>query len=218
MIPSHSTLSDLERSNSRSLRFWSLVSRKRAELGHMFLLNINRKPYIGSSMTLSHLTLSDLETSISRSLRYQRLISRKKAELGYMLLLDTNRKSYMGKPPSYLTLSDLEKSKLRCWIWSKIDTCVCDILELTLEFTWFSLPQSVFDASLQKIANVLPTAALKQSAKVHGTLVLKYEVEYQNKRPRALDLLPNRETNTALWICTWGNLLSKCHIPLKFDN
>ncbi len=28
---------------------------------HMLLLNINRKAYIGSPMTLSHLTLSDLE-------------------------------------------------------------------------------------------------------------------------------------------------------------
>ncbi len=72
MTPSHLTLSDLERSKSRSMRFRSLThaSRKGAELGHMLLLNINRKGYMGSPMTLSHLTLSDLEKSNSRSLRF----------------------------------------------------------------------------------------------------------------------------------------------------
>ncbi len=44
-------------------------------------VNINRKPYMGSPMTLSHLALRDLERSISRSHRFQRLISRKAAEL-----------------------------------------------------------------------------------------------------------------------------------------
>ena len=63
---SHMTLSDLERSNSRSLKFWSLISRKGAELGHMLLLNFNRKACILSPKTLSHLTLSDLERSISQ--------------------------------------------------------------------------------------------------------------------------------------------------------
>ncbi len=47
---------------SRSLRFRKLISRKGAELGHMLLLNINRKPYMASPMTLSHLTLNDLES------------------------------------------------------------------------------------------------------------------------------------------------------------
>ncbi len=50
-------LSDLERSMSRSFRFSKLISYKGTELGHMLLLNINRKPYMGSPMTLSHLTL-----------------------------------------------------------------------------------------------------------------------------------------------------------------
>ncbi len=45
----------------------------------MLLLNINRKPYMGSPVTLSHLTLSDLERSNSRSLRFQSLISCKGA-------------------------------------------------------------------------------------------------------------------------------------------
>ena len=33
-------LRDLERSMSRSLRFWKLISRKGAELGHMLLLTL----------------------------------------------------------------------------------------------------------------------------------------------------------------------------------
>ena len=56
----------------------------------MLLLNTNRKPYMGSPMTLSYLTLSDLERSKSRSVRYQSLISGKGAELGHMLLLNIN--------------------------------------------------------------------------------------------------------------------------------
>ena len=61
MALSHLTLSDLERSKSRSLIFQSLISRKGAQLGPMLLLNINGKPYIGSTMAPLHLTLSDLE-------------------------------------------------------------------------------------------------------------------------------------------------------------
>ncbi len=84
MAPSHSTLSDLERSKSRSLRFQSLISCKGAELGHMLLLNIHRKAYMGSPVTLSYLTLSVLEMSNSRLLRFQSLVSRKGAELGHV--------------------------------------------------------------------------------------------------------------------------------------
>ncbi len=83
MTSSHLTLSDVQRSNSRSLTFCSLIYHKGAELGHMLLLNINRKAYVGSPMTLSHLTLSDLERSKSRSLKFRKLISRKGAELGH---------------------------------------------------------------------------------------------------------------------------------------
>ncbi len=61
---SHLTLGDLERSISRSFRFRNLISRKGSELGHMLLLNINRKAYMGSQMTLSHLTLSDLKLRV----------------------------------------------------------------------------------------------------------------------------------------------------------
>ncbi len=39
----------------------------------MLLLNINRKAYMGSQMTLSHVTLSDLERLNSRSLRFEAL-------------------------------------------------------------------------------------------------------------------------------------------------
>ncbi len=81
----------------------------------MLLLNINRKAYMESPMTLSHLTLSDFERSLSRSLKFRKLISRKGAGLGYMLLLNINRKPYMGSPVtiSYLTLSDLERFKVK---------------------------------------------------------------------------------------------------------
>ncbi len=50
MTPSHLTLSDLERSKPRSLRFQRFVSCKGAELGNMLLLNINGKAYIGSPL------------------------------------------------------------------------------------------------------------------------------------------------------------------------
>ncbi len=75
-------LSDLERSNSRSPRFWKLISHKGTQLSPMLLLNINRKPHTGSPMALSHLTLIDLERSNKRSPRYWSLISRKRAYLG----------------------------------------------------------------------------------------------------------------------------------------
>ncbi len=75
MTSSHLTLSDLERSNPRSLRFRNLISWKGAELVHMLVLNIGRKAYMRNQMILLHLTLSDLERSNSRSLTFQSLIS-----------------------------------------------------------------------------------------------------------------------------------------------
>ncbi len=56
-----------------------LISPKGADLGHMLPVNINKKAYLRSTMTISHLNLSDFERSISRSLRFQRLVSRKGA-------------------------------------------------------------------------------------------------------------------------------------------
>ncbi len=127
--PLNLTLSDLERSNSRSPRFWRLISRKGAQLSPMLLLHINRKPYMGSPMALLHLTLSDLERSRSRrflvkvthtskpyiSPRFWRIISHTGAELGLMLLLNIDRKPYIGSPMAlpHLTLSDLERSESR---------------------------------------------------------------------------------------------------------
>ncbi len=46
---------------------------------------------------------------------------------------------------------------------------------LNPDFNWFSLQQWVFDTSLQKIANVIPTAAVKQRAKVLGPVLLNIE-------------------------------------------
>ncbi len=70
MTPSLLTLSDLERSKSRSLRFQSPISHKGVKLGPMLVLTINRKPYMASPMALSNLTLTDLQRSKSRSLRF----------------------------------------------------------------------------------------------------------------------------------------------------
>ncbi len=55
------TLNDIDRLNLRSLQ--SLVSCKGAQLGHMLVLAISRKPHmhIGSPVAPSHLTLSDLK-------------------------------------------------------------------------------------------------------------------------------------------------------------
>ena len=90
--------SGLERSISGSLRFRKLTSRKGAELGHMLLLNINRKHYMGSPMTLSDLAVNDPERSKSRPLIFRSIIFRKGSELGHMLLLNINRKAYVGNP------------------------------------------------------------------------------------------------------------------------
>ncbi len=84
MTSPHLTLSDLERSKSRSLRFQSLIFCKGAELGHILLLNSNRKVYMGSPMTLSYLTLSDPDRSKSSSLRFRSLISCKGTKLGHV--------------------------------------------------------------------------------------------------------------------------------------
>ena len=50
MTLSHLALNDHERSKSRSLRFRRLTSRKGAELGHMLLLNNNRKSHMGGGV------------------------------------------------------------------------------------------------------------------------------------------------------------------------
>ena len=65
MTSSLLTLSDLDRSKSRSLGFQILIYRKGADLGPMLLLTINRKHFMPSLMTSSLWTLSDLERSKS---------------------------------------------------------------------------------------------------------------------------------------------------------
>ncbi len=72
MTPSHLTLCNLEKSKSRLLRFRSIISRKWPEIGHMLLLNTNRKPYMGNPITPSHLTLSDLEKSKLRCWKWSK--------------------------------------------------------------------------------------------------------------------------------------------------
>ncbi len=89
MEPSHLTMSDLERSKSKSLRFLSLISCKGAELCHVLLLNINSKLYMGSPMEPSHLMLGELEKSKSRPFKLCSLISRKGAKIGYISLFST---------------------------------------------------------------------------------------------------------------------------------
>ena len=74
MTPSHFTLSDLERSMSRSLRLQSLISHNGAKSGPMLLLTIDRKPYMGSPMTPSLLTLSDLQRSKSMLPKFRKYV------------------------------------------------------------------------------------------------------------------------------------------------
>ena len=50
MTPSNLTLRDIKRSKSGSLEFRTFISCKRSELGHMLLLKIDRKAYMGSSL------------------------------------------------------------------------------------------------------------------------------------------------------------------------
>ena len=70
----------------RSLRFRKLtcISRKGAELGHMLLLNSNRKPYMESPMTLSYLTLKGQSQDDSD---FKALYPAKGAELGHVVTI-----------------------------------------------------------------------------------------------------------------------------------
>ncbi len=61
MPPSHLTLSDLESQSQGILDFKALYLVKEPSWALYLLLNINRKPHIGSPITPSHLTLRDLE-------------------------------------------------------------------------------------------------------------------------------------------------------------
>ncbi len=52
MAPSDFTLNGPEMSKSRSLTFKILIFHEGAGLGHMLILNVNRKPYISSLVRL----------------------------------------------------------------------------------------------------------------------------------------------------------------------
>ena len=107
----------------------------------------------------------------------------------------------MGSPVtlSHLTLSDPER--LRCRILSKIDTCIVTCyVRVNPHFSWFSLQQRVFDASLHKIASVIPTAAVKQDAKVLGPLVER----------------PQSETEWNLGLGGWAFSAYKVFLTLKW--
>ncbi len=73
------TLSDLERSDSRSLRFRSHTSHLGSELGHILLLKTDRKSNMGSSVVPSHLTLGKFERSKARSFKFLSLLSQEGA-------------------------------------------------------------------------------------------------------------------------------------------
>ncbi len=61
MAPSHLTLSEFERLKSRLPRFRTLISPKGAELDHMLLLNINRKPLWGNGVITNATITFELE-------------------------------------------------------------------------------------------------------------------------------------------------------------
>ncbi len=108
MTPSLLTLSDPERSKSRSL------SHNRTKLGPMLLLTIDRKPYMGSPMTPSIMIFNDLKGQSQGHLEFKALYLIKE-QLGPMSLLTINRKPYVASPraQSLLTLSDFERSEAR---------------------------------------------------------------------------------------------------------
>ncbi len=81
-------LSDLDRSESRSLRFRRIIFRKGAELGHMVLSIIGK--YVWGSIGAIAFDFRELDSQGHSY--FQRLISRKGSELGHVLLLYTNRK------------------------------------------------------------------------------------------------------------------------------
>ncbi len=57
----HWTLSDLERTMSRSLRILKLIYREGAELEHMLTLKNNRKAYMWRTLVRIHLILETLK-------------------------------------------------------------------------------------------------------------------------------------------------------------
>ena len=86
-----------------------------------------------------------------------------------MLLLNI-RKPYMGTL-SHLTLSDIERSKLRCRIWSEIDTCIVRYcLRVNPDLNWFSLQLWVLIQVCRKLS-------------------MSAQLQLPSRVPRSLDLL-----------------------------
>ncbi len=158
----HTITLDLEWPSHPDFKARHLV---KEQVGHMLLLNINRKAYMGSTLVRLHLTLVTLKGRSSFKGLY--IIKERSSAI---LLLDTTTKPYVGSPmtPSHLSCkgqsygveNDLKLIHER---WGTV-------WELTQCFVSFSLQQWVFDTSLQKIASVIPPAVVKQSNKVNGPL------------------------------------------------
>ncbi len=72
--------------------------------------------------------------------------------------------------------------------------------------------------SLQKIANVIPTAAVNQSAKVHGPLVYDIKAEVNiKKKPTKCDFIANCGTNEN-WIDVACPTRQGIHLALSNRN
>ncbi len=109
-----------------------------------------------------------------RPLRFWRLISRKETELCHMLVLNTNRISYIGipTPQSHLPLCDLERSKLRCWKWSKIDTCMVG-----------------YSVRVNPRFQLFESAAVRLSYKSAENWHSSYQLQLSSMTPRSMDIL-----------------------------
>ena len=90
MAPLDLTLSDLGRSNSKSLSFSGSASRKLGMLCHMLLLKINRKPHMGSPLRTSHLTLSDHDIFKSKVNQILKPCISNSRYVGSIILLNTS--------------------------------------------------------------------------------------------------------------------------------
>ncbi len=136
MALSNLTLSDLERSKSRSPNFWNLISRTSDSFTPPPLPRKIKPNYQTNCLWGEELIM--LNSNIGPNIGD--IISRKGAYFGRMLLLNINRKPYMGSPItlSNLTLSDLERSKsLRFWVVADLyGIHIC--LRLVTTLIWMS--------------------------------------------------------------------------------
>ncbi len=91
-----------------------------------------------------------------------------------MLVLNTNRISYIGipTPQSHLPLCDLERSKLRCWKWSKIDTCMVG-----------------YSVRVNPRFQLFESAAVRLSYKSAENWHSSYQLQLSSMTPRSMDIL-----------------------------